>query len=131
VGFCLTKKNGQRIDLTWVAGKTNNATGGAEGLSANADIMLKVSALAAWGQLQIASTRQPYLKDVIRPHQSLLNSLWVGALRDYSLLRTDPDSDSLATSVSGVGMMSSRLGREVLLPVRISCLQPCVTKLRQ
>jgi hypothetical protein len=80
--------------------------------------MLKISALAAWGQLQIASTRQPYLKDVIRPHRDLLNSLWVGALRDYSLLRTDPDSDSLSTSASGVGMMSSRLGREVLLPVR-------------
>ena len=52
--------------------------------------------------------------------RNLLNSLWVGTLRDYSLLRTDPDSDSLATSVSGVGMMSSRLGREVLLPVRNS-----------
>ncbi len=92
------------------------AAGSAEGLSANADIMLKVSALTAWAELQISSVRQPYLKAVIKPHQTLLNSLWVGALRDYSLLRTDPDSESVSSSGN---MIHSRLGREILLPVSL------------
>jgi hypothetical protein len=80
--------------------------------------MLKVSALTAWAELQISSVRQSYLKDVIKPHKTVLHSLWVGALRDYSLLRTDPDSESVSSTGD---MIHSRLGREVLLPVSSIC----------
>ncbi|KAK4685134.1 HEAT repeat-containing protein 5, partial [Tremellales sp. Uapishka_1] len=83
--------------------------GDVEELSSNASVMLKVSIMAAWAELQIASTRQAYLKDVIEPFRYLLGPFWIGALRDYSMLRTDPEM--------GVGAsLDSGLGREVLLP---------------
>ncbi len=94
----------------------------AEGLSANADIMLKVSALSAWAELQVASEQQQYLSEVIQPYRDLLDRLWLGALRDYCLLRTNPDSDSLQMAGAGAELTQSRLGREVLLPVRQAVL---------
>ncbi|OCF33994.1 clathrin-coated vesicle protein [Kwoniella heveanensis BCC8398] len=87
--------------------------GDVEDLSPNAAIMLKISILTAWAELQISSTRQSYLVNVIKPYRYLLGPFWVGALRDYAQLRTDPEMGGL----SGVGMDSgSAAGREVLLP---------------
>ena len=86
--------------------------GDAEDLSSNAAVMLKVSILTAWAELQVASVRQVYLTDVIRPYRWLLGSFWVGALRDYAQLRTDPEMGATA----GLDF-NSGTGRDVLLPV--------------
>ena len=74
--------------------------------------MLKVSALTAWAELQVASTKQAYLVDVVNPYRWLLGPLWIGALRDYALLRTDPEMGA-GMDVAGFAGMS----RDVLLPV--------------
>ncbi|KAL7423379.1 hypothetical protein Q5752_002682 [Cryptotrichosporon argae] len=79
-------------------------------LASSAAIMLKISILAAWAELQIASARQSYLVEVVRPYRWLLGPLWVGALRDYAQLRTDPEMGVGAADL-GAGM-----GRDVLLP---------------
>jgi hypothetical protein len=86
--------------------------GDAEELSTNASVMLKISILAAWAELQIASVRQAYLKDVIKPYRWLLGPFWIGALRDYAQLRTDPEM-----GLAGAMDLTGGLGRDVLLPV--------------
>ena len=91
------------------------ALGDVEDLSANAAIMLKISVLAAWAELQIASTRQTYLINVVKPYRWLLGPFWIGALRDYAQLRTDPEMGA------GGGIdFNNGLGRDVLLPVSTS-----------
>jgi hypothetical protein len=88
------------------------ALGDVEDLSANAAIMLKVSVLAAWAELQVASIRQAYLVEVIKPYRWLLGPFWIGALRDYAQLRTDPEMGA------GPGLdLNNGAGRDVLLPV--------------
>jgi len=81
-------------------------------LSPNASVMLKVSILAAWAQLQIAAASQAYLNDVLKPYRWLLGPFWVGALRDYAGLRTDPEMGA-AVSVG----LETGVARDVLLPV--------------
>lgn len=85
--------------------------GDVEHLSSNAAVMLKVSILAAWAELQIASTRQAYLVDVIKPYRWLLGPFWVGTLRDFAHLRTDPE-----TGAGGNVNFGQGLGRDLLLP---------------
>lgn len=84
-------------------------------LGANAAIMLKVSVLAAWAELQVASSKRPYLVDVVKPYRWLLGPFWIGALRDYAQLRTDPDMGAVA--MTGAMDFNNGLGRDVLLPV--------------
>lgn len=86
--------------------------GDAGDLSPNASVMLKVSILAAWAQLQIAASTQTYLNDVLKPYRWLLGPFWVGALRDYASLRTDPE---MGAAVSAG--LESGVARDVLLPV--------------
>jgi len=81
-------------------------------LSPNASVMLKVSILAAWAQLQIAASSQTYLNDVLKPYRWLLGPLWVGALRDYASLRTDPEMGAAVSAGLETGV-----ARDVLLPV--------------
>ncbi|WWD21891.1 hypothetical protein CI109_106379 [Kwoniella shandongensis] len=89
------------------------ALGGVEDLSSNAAVMLKISILAAWAELQIASLRQTYLDDVLKPYRYLLGPFWIGALRDYAQLRTDPEMGGLG----GAGMdAGGGVGRDILLP---------------
>lgn len=76
--------------------------------------MLKVSILAAWAELQIASTRQSYLVEVIKPYRWLLGPFWIGALRDYAQLRTDPEMGAAGPDYTG------GLGRDILLPVSLT-----------
>ncbi|WWC58989.1 uncharacterized protein I303_101535 [Kwoniella dejecticola CBS 10117] len=91
--------------------------GDVDQLSTNAAIMLKISILTAWAELMISSTRQSYLSDVIRPYRYLLGPFWIGALRDYAQLRTDPEMGGGGLSGMGVGMDGGNaIGREVLLP---------------
>ena len=86
-------------------------------LSPNASAMLRISTLSAWAQLQVSSTQQGYLENVVKPYRSTLSSLWIASLRDYASIHVDSeslhDSSSLALDSS-----YSSLGKEVLLPVR-------------
>ncbi|KAL1408350.1 hypothetical protein Q8F55_005159 [Vanrija albida] len=97
--------------LTQIKSGEMVSLGEVQDLSTSAAVMLKISILAAWAELQIASTKQPYLIEVIKPYRYLLGPFWVGALRDYAQLRTDPEMGA------GAGLdFSSGLGRDVLLP---------------
>ena len=91
-------------------------------LSPNASAMLRISALSAWAQLQVATLHQEYLIDVVKPHHSTLASLWVAALRDYAGIRVDSEFLHELSSVALDSSYSS-LGKEVLLPVSHCYLQ--------
>ncbi|EJD52751.1 ARM repeat-containing protein [Auricularia subglabra TFB-10046 SS5] len=84
-------------------------------LSPNASVMLRISTLTAWAELQISSPLQSYLHDVLKPHRATLSTLWIASLRDYASIRVDSevlqDPASAAVDSSYFG-----LGREVLLP---------------
>jgi HEAT repeat-containing protein 5 len=90
--------------------------GEAAELSPNASAMLRISTLSAWAQLQIASARQSYLTNVVKPHRGTLAPLWVASLRDYASIRADSEFIGDSSSVALDSSFSS-LGKEVLLPV--------------
>lgn len=79
--------------------------------------MVKISALSAWAELRIASATQGFLVAVVQPHKQNLNKLWVGALKDYALMRVDSDNSMGPSSVGPLELTQSGLGKEVLLPV--------------
>ena len=62
------------------------------GLSANAQMMVKLAVISAWAGLQVASKEQTYLVDVVRPHKDVLTPLWLSALREYGRLRFAPSN---------------------------------------
>ncbi|KAF9228616.1 clathrin-coated vesicle protein [Gyrodon lividus] len=84
-------------------------------LSPNASSMLRVSILAAWARLEIASAEQAYLIDVIKPYREILASQWIACLRDYATIRADSEfvHDS---SIVSVDPSYASLGKVVLLP---------------
>ncbi|KAJ7717234.1 hypothetical protein DFH07DRAFT_947473 [Mycena maculata] len=84
-------------------------------LSPNASAMLRISTLSAWAQLEIASTKQAYLTDVLKPYRATLASLWLASLRDYASIRIDSEFLHDTSSVALDSSYSS-LGKEVLLP---------------
>jgi hypothetical protein len=85
-------------------------------LSPNASSMLRVSILAAWARLEIASAEQAYLLDVVKPYREILASQWIACLRDYATIRADSEfvHDS---SIVSVDPSYASLGKVVLLPV--------------
>ncbi|EIW85333.1 clathrin-coated vesicle protein [Coniophora puteana RWD-64-598 SS2] len=83
-------------------------------MSPTASGMLRISVLAAWAQLELASTKQLYLQDVIRPYRSVLAPQWVACLRDYALIRAD--SEFVHDTSSVVDSSYTQLGKVVLLP---------------
>lgn len=84
-------------------------------LSPNASIMLRISIITAWAELEIATPQQPYLQMVVAPHRSTLASLWIASLRDYASVRAD--SETLQDNPASFDPSYSSLGREILLPV--------------
>ncbi|KDQ17281.1 hypothetical protein BOTBODRAFT_106006 [Botryobasidium botryosum FD-172 SS1] len=84
-------------------------------LSPNASVMLRVSILTAWAELEAASPMHAYLKAVLRPHRPALASLWIATLRDYASIRADSELTQENSSTS-VDVAYAGLGREVLLP---------------
>ncbi|KAF3041566.1 hypothetical protein E8E12_007909 [Didymella heteroderae] len=94
------------------------AIGDLRGLSSNAAVMVKMSVFSAWAELQIASTEQKYLVDVLRPHIARLTPLWLASLREYARLRFEPDISSSLGSASLSGSLDTiyaALNRETLL----------------
>jgi len=84
-------------------------------LSPNASVMLRISTLTAWAELEAATVQQPYLQNVVGPHKPILTALWIASLRDYASVRAD--SEALQESSSSVDSSYFGLGRETLLPV--------------
>lgn len=87
-----------RILKTLVSSLENFATedenagiGDLKGLSSNARVMVKMAVFGAWAELQVASTEQKYLVDVLKPHIGTLTPLWLESLREFARLRFEPD----------------------------------------
>ncbi|RFU32204.1 hypothetical protein B7463_g4129, partial [Scytalidium lignicola] len=94
------------------------AIGDLKGLSSNAQVMVKMAVFSAWAELQVASTEQQYLVDVLKPYIGTLTPLWLSSLREFARLRFEPDiSMSLGPpSLSGsLDSIYSALNRETLL----------------
>ncbi|KAK4217903.1 hypothetical protein QBC37DRAFT_24775 [Rhypophila decipiens] len=114
-----------RILKTLVSSLENFATedenagiGDLKGLSSNAQVMVKMSVFAAWAELQVASSEQKYLLDVLKPHIGTLTPLWLESLREFARLRFEPDiSMTLGPpSLSGsLDTVYAALNRETLL----------------
>lgn len=106
------------VRLTIVFADTSSASlGEVEDLSSNASAMVKISALSAWAELRIASASQQFLVAVVQPHKAILDKLWVGALKDYALMRVDSDGSAGSSNIGSLDLSQSGLGKEVLLPV--------------
>lgn len=94
--------------------------GDLKGLSANAQVMVRMAVFSAWAELQIASVEQRYLVDVVKPHIAQLVPLWLTSLREYSRLRFEPDisqatTGNVSSSGSDLDTVYSALNRQTLL----------------
>ncbi|KAL2271530.1 hypothetical protein VTJ83DRAFT_901 [Remersonia thermophila] len=69
----------------------NAGIGDLKGLSSNARVMVKMAVFGAWAELQVASSEQGYLLDVLKPHIGTLTPLWLESLREFARLRFEPD----------------------------------------
>ncbi|KAA8563633.1 hypothetical protein EYC84_011656 [Monilinia fructicola] len=65
--------------------------GDLKGLSSNAQVMVKMAVFSAWAELQVASTEQKYLVDVLKPYIGSLDSIY-SALNRETLLRFYQDA---------------------------------------
>lgn len=98
--------------------------GDLEIVSPNSRVMLRVATLSLWAELQVESLdgKHEYLVDVVRPHVRILVPQWISALRDYALLRFEPEpSQGHASSEGGVGsgmdQIYSAFARKHILPI--------------
>ncbi|SPQ22577.1 d0c8ada3-c6e9-4e92-8361-f6f47e5bd3d1 [Thermothielavioides terrestris] len=69
----------------------NAGIGDLKGLSSNARVMVKMAVFGAWAELQVASSEQKYLLEVLKPHIGTLTPLWLESLREFARLRFEPD----------------------------------------
>ncbi|MCJ1395322.1 hypothetical protein MMC18_008206 [Xylographa bjoerkii] len=95
----------------------NPAIGDLKGLSSNAKTMVKMSVLSAWAELQVASTEQTYLVDVVKPHTASLTPLWLSSLQEFARLRFEPDISS-SMGINGddsLDTMYAAFNRQTLL----------------
>lgn len=107
--------------------KNPNTTeiGDLKGLNSNARVMVKLALFSAWARLQVASTEQDYLNQVVQPYIARLTPLWLSSLQEYARLRFEPDiSGALGTSTQSNDLdeVYAALNRETLLKVRLSSL---------
>ena len=103
---------------TFAAESDSASIGDLKGLGSNAIVMVKMSVFSAWAELQIASSDQKYLIDVLKPHLAGLTPLWLASLKEYARLRFEPDISTTtgAASLSGnLDSVYSALNRETLL----------------
>jgi hypothetical protein len=96
----------------------NAGIGDLKGLSSNAQIMIKIAVFSAWAELQVASSEQKHLLDVLKPHIGTLTPLWLESLREFAQLRFEPDISMTLGPPSLSGSLDSiyaALNRETLL----------------
>lgn len=96
-----------------------SSIGELKGLSSNAQVMVRMAVFSAWAGLQVATTEQKYLVDVVRPHVARLTPLWLSSLREYSQLRFEPDNSNTTgtTPIGNLETIYAALNRETLLKV--------------
>ncbi|CAG8605848.1 6771_t:CDS:10, partial [Racocetra fulgida] len=82
-------------------------------LSPHAAIMVKLSVLNAWAELQVASTKQTYLVQVVQPNLPLLCPLWISTLKEYARVQIEPDITDAQANIIGTGPMQSTSQTEV------------------
>jgi HEAT repeat-containing protein 5 len=70
------------------------AIGELRGLSTNGQVMLRMAILSAWAQLQISSSEQEYLVEIVQPYVAKLTPLWLSALQEFAKLRFEPEISS-------------------------------------
>ncbi|KAJ2906773.1 Pof6 interactor protein 1 [Zalerion maritima] len=102
----------------FAADSENAGIGDLKGLSSNAQVMVKMSVYSAWADLQVASSEQKYLLDVLKPHIRSLTPRWLDSLKEFARLRFEPDiSMTLGPpSLSGsLDTIYAALNRETLL----------------
>ena len=94
------------------------AIGDLKNLSPNAQAMLKMGILSGWAQLQLASSEQPYLEEILQPFIPKLAPQWITSLQEFASLRFEPEiSDTLGGETAG-GNLDERyasFNREVRL----------------
>ncbi|CAJ2506869.1 Uu.00g080550.m01.CDS01 [Anthostomella pinea] len=99
--------------------ETENAgIGDLKGLSSNAGVMVKMSVFSAWADLQVASSEQKYLLDVLKAHIGTLTPMWLASLREFARLRFEPDISMTLGPPSMSGSLDTiyaALNRETLL----------------
>ena len=95
------------------------SVGELKGLSSNAQRMVKMAVLSAWAELQVASTEQEYLVEVVRPYVAKLTPLWLSSLQDFAKLRFEPDiSSSMGINPDdSLDTIYAALNRQTLLKV--------------
>ncbi len=89
-----------------------------KGLSSNAQVMVKMAVFSAWAELQVASTEQRYLVEVVKPYIAKLTPLWLTSLGEFARLRFEPDISMSLGPASLNGSLDSiyaALNRETLL----------------
>ncbi|KAF4124114.1 HEAT repeat protein [Geosmithia morbida] len=105
--------------LEGFAQDTENAgIGDLKGLSSNAQVMVKLAVFSAWAELQVSSSEQKYLLDVLKPHVGTLTPLWLESLREFAQLRFEPDISMTLGPPSMSGSLDTiyaALNRETLL----------------
>ncbi|KAI7871589.1 armadillo-type protein [Spinellus fusiger] len=98
--------------------------GDVKDLSPHASVMVKLSVLNAWAELQVASQKQDYLKQILQPNIGVLSPLWLRALQSYARIRLESDIVALSSSTGGIHASSnggiesmySAATKEVVLP---------------
>lgn len=89
--------------------------------SANASLMLRLAILSAWAEIQIQSTHQDYLVDIVEPHINTLVPLWLATLTSYAKLNFEPeDNDGLITENILVESEYLYASKEFLIQVGIT-----------
>lgn len=109
----------------------DTVVGDLQGLSPNAQTMVKMAVLSAWAELQVASTDQKYLVKVLEPHIARLTPLWLSSLQEFARLRFEPDiSNSAGPSriEESLDTTYSALNRQTLLKVSITFKKPSIIK---
>ena len=82
--------------------------------------MIRLSVLAAWAELQVASVHQGYLVKVVKPYVAKLAPLWLSSLQEFARLRFEPDISSTtgpARPDEGFDVIYAALNRQTLLKV--------------
>ena len=81
--------------------------------------MVKMAVLSAWAELQVASSEQKYLTDVVKPHIAGLTPLWLTSLQEFARLRFEPDISSTMgiNADDALDVVYAAMNRQTLLKV--------------
>ncbi|CAG8476835.1 4543_t:CDS:10 [Funneliformis caledonium] len=94
------------------------AVGDIKDLSPHAAIMVKLSVLNAWAELQVSSIKQSYLIQVLEPNLPLLCPLWVLALKEYARVQIEPDIAEAQINIIGSRGNGGNVGGSFLSPTQ-------------